>query len=235
MRATSRRTRQCRSGSERHIAAASPSGSGRCPRPPKHASGRPSGRRSGRCRRSASNSTSRTPRRWVRAARELEGAGYELLRPPRRSRGSHGGPAAVTGMRIPAGDGTVGASGGYRSPLLRGGTPRWKLDVVAGERCRPARSSNWVDSMTPSCGRWLTRPSSTAALSRPPPTPRREPRGLPGASARLPAGRSCSTRRRRSAGAGAPVARGTRSAPRHGRLCHAGAGRVQSAREQERA
>ena len=42
------------------------SASGRCPRRLRHASERRSGRRSGRCRRSASNSTSRTPRRWVR-------------------------------------------------------------------------------------------------------------------------------------------------------------------------
>jgi hypothetical protein len=53
---------------------------------------------------------------------------------------------------------TVGGSGGYRSPLLRGETPRWKLDVVAGERRRPARSTNWMDSMTSS---WWTMVDTT--------------------------------------------------------------------------
>ena len=37
---------------------------------------------------------------------------------------------------------TVGGSGGYRRPLLRGGRPWWKLEWVAGERRRPARSTS---------------------------------------------------------------------------------------------
>ena len=45
-------------------------------------------------------------------------------------------------------------------PLLRGGRPWWKLEWVADERRRPARHSSGRDSMTSSCGRWLTPPSS---------------------------------------------------------------------------
>ncbi len=41
-----------------------------------------------------------------------------------------------------------------------------KVDVVAGERRRPARS-NSGDSITSSFGRWLTRPSSTAPAGQP--------------------------------------------------------------------
>src|SRR5262249_18533832 len=48
---------------------------------------------------------------------------------------------------------TVGGSGGYRRPLFLGASPWWKLASVAGDRRRPARSSNGVDSMMSSSGR----------------------------------------------------------------------------------
>jgi hypothetical protein len=41
---------------------------------------------------------------------------------------------------------------------------RTVLDMVAGDRRRPARSNNGMDSITSSCGRWLTRPSSMGAV-----------------------------------------------------------------------
>jgi hypothetical protein len=57
---------------------------------------------------------------------------------------------------------TVGGSGGYRSPLLRGGRARWYPGRVAGDRRRPAQSTSGADSMMSSFGRWLTTPSSRA-------------------------------------------------------------------------
>src|SRR5450755_3964972 len=100
---------------------------------------------------------------------------------------------------------TVGGSGGYRDPLLRGETPRWKLDLVAGERRRPARSSNDTDSITSSYGRWLTPRSSSSQRSsssraNPAGTPMLEPRGQPSVSARNPAGRPGHPKRRQTNG-----------------------------------
>jgi hypothetical protein len=46
---------------------------------------------------------------------------------------------------------TFGGSAGYRRPLLPGGRPAWNPGIVAGERRRPARSSNTSD-MTPAWG-----------------------------------------------------------------------------------
>src|SRR4051812_39595547 len=43
---------------------------------------------------------------------------------------------------------TVGGSAGYRKPLFAGERPAWNPGFVAGERRRPARSSNGSD-MTP--------------------------------------------------------------------------------------
>jgi hypothetical protein len=45
---------------------------------------------------------------------------------------------------------TVGGSGGYRSPLLWGACPWWKLASVAGDRRLPARSSDGAGCMTSS-------------------------------------------------------------------------------------
>jgi transposase len=76
---------------------------------------------------------------------------------PRNRSPSEASPAARITAMISS---TVGGSGGYRRSLLRGGRPWWKLEVVAGERRRPARSSISRASMTSSCGRRLTPPSS---------------------------------------------------------------------------
>jgi hypothetical protein len=55
---------------------------------------------------------------------------------------------------------TLGRSAGYRGPLLCGARPAWNPGIVAGERRRPARSSNSSD-MTPPRARRASRRSAS--------------------------------------------------------------------------